>query len=416
MSNSTRGHKKGRSKFDSHLAYLPTDTYSTNNIFSEFETLKYWAWLDNHVNEFFETKFLPSLDKFDLIVTIDRKATTILKTKREKYPQLKEVKILKSSYVGKREEYEGKRVAIFDDSIRTGKHSIDVIRVISKYAASFRIFCIACLESGKHNVKRSLGETSSDFEIEEQIIYEDENKFNNEFGKAICAYMLHLQIPSDKDHFYVECVLEERKEPSRANGSRSMDFIEILREMGTEPFIINDDMWNENRLKISSHFQNLVEVENIQPRLKFKKGMTFKMRIFLRLDESKLFFVPIPMDLIILRSWREKIRLPTEENCNLEVRLCDCSEKNAIDLDLYKHKCEECVHLNLKLRFLKYFLSQLDEILSRKTFRILITRTRWDKVEGNYPTVRIHDIMNDMVKGMINIESRIEPDSNPALI
>lgn len=406
--------KKEELKSIDPFAYLPSNKYATTNIFKEFESLKSWKWLDSQIDEFFEKKFLPSLDKFDLIVTIDRKATTILKIKRRKYTELEKIDILKSSYVGDREKYEGKRVAIFDDSIRTGKHSIDTVRVVSRFATSFKVFCIACLETGKNNVRKSLEKIPPDFGIEQQILYRDEKEFNDEFGKAICSYMLHLQVPSDKDHFYVECLIEKKK-LHEGKRIKSMDFIELLHKMGTRPFIVDNDEWNDDRLKISSHFENLSEVENIQANLDFRKGITFKMRLFLRLDENTLFLVPIPMDLILSKSWKHRIGLPTKGKCNLEVRLCDYEEKETIDHSLKKHRCEECLHLNLKLRFLEYFLNQFDKVLFEKEFDIYISNTRWDKVEGNYP-VKIHEIVDEMVKDLTNINSEIEPNHDPALI
>lgn len=397
------------------FAYLPSNRYATTNIFKEFESLESWKWLDNQIDEFFEKKFLPSLDKFDLIVTIDRKATTILKIKRKKYAELEEIDILKSSYVGDKKRYRGRRVAIFDDSIRTGKHSIDTIQIVSQSAASFRIFCIACLETGKENVKKSLRNVPADFGIEQQILYRKEKKFNDEFGKAICSYMLHLQVPSDKDHFYVECLIEKKEGFPEKMKVRSRDFIELLHKMGTVPFIVDTDEWNDDRLKISSHFENLDDIENIQSHLKFRRGITFKMRIFLRLDESILFLVPIPMDLIVWKSWKQRLGFSIRKKCSLNVRLCDYEEEETIDHDLKRHMCEECLHLNLKLGFLRYFLCKFDEVLSGKEFGMSISRTRWDKVEGNYP-IKIHELVDAMVKDLDNISSKIEPNHDPALI
>lgn len=410
--------KKEESASFDPFKYLPSNKYSTIDIFKKFESLKSWKLLDKQIDKFFEEKFLPSLEEFDIIVTIDRKATTILKVKRKKYPKLYSIDILKSSYIGEKEKYHKKRVAIFDDSIKSGRHSIDTVLAVADDASYMKIFCIACLKDGEKNVKREVKKVRPDveIEIEKQIAYEDEEKFQAEFGKAICAYMLHLQIPSDKDHFYVECGIRWKKETGTKKRISYLDFIELFRKMDVEPFIVDSDEWNYDRIKISSHFEKLDKVEDIHPIFSFRRGIKFKMRIFLRLDENIVFLVPISMDLIIMKSLKQKIRLlMLKEKCDMDVKLCGHKERKTVDSELERYICEECIHLNLKLRFLEYFLHQFDDVLSEKEFMISLLSTRWDKVEGNYP-IEIHKLVTKMVNGLDNIYSEIKPDHDPALI
>ena len=362
-------------------------------IFDYFDSRKNWQIIDTRINELIEKEILPMLNKIDILVTVDLTGTTVMREKMNEYEELARPrkKILKSSYVH-HYNYQGEKVAIFDDGICTGTHTIDVLKSIQKANVEniLSFYYIAATEGGKlHLQDFVMKEWKKSIPVFSMATYKSAEGFNNIYGRQICSYMAHTLMPVDKDHFHVDCAV---------NGAKSaFDFWVISRNLSQRSFIVNTDLWDKNKLKMSIEFPEF-SIERGYPcqHIKIKKKMLFKMRLFVNLYRNLLYLVPIVMDYEAT---------PPSIPCELDNPMCllknkikeENDKKTKDDLRMKKIVCLECGHMHSKLRFLRFFAEQFAPRLKEMDIQLTVIDAGWDKIESNYK-IPFQDEVNNQIE------------------
>ncbi|MBU7037065.1 MAG: phosphoribosyltransferase [Theionarchaea archaeon] len=383
--------------------------------------------LNRTINKLIEEQIIPILDKIDVLVTVDLTGTTIMREKMNEYKELAqpEIKIMKSSYVLDY-DYSGKKVAIFDDGIRTAQHTIDVLKTIQKTnIRNIRAFYyiagtdngIRKLEDFTEKMSRKRKWAKHSILIHPETTYKNQEEFNTIYGRQICSHMGRTFMPVDKDHFYVECIVE---------GAKSIfDFWEIAKSLSDSSFIVNTDAWNRNMLKISVEYPHThVERQPPCPYIRLKDRMLFKMRMFVNLDKNLLYLVPVVMDfgaalsrkpegmndrMCLLRNRRDfdKSRWKFLRNFRLFT-------KKISDRKMVEEKeitCQECGHMDAKFEFLKLFIDEFVPELEKSNIQLKVVDAGWDKIESKYD-VPLRERVNNEIKKTAN-ERVISVDESP---
>lgn len=149
------------------------------------------------INDFFDKTIIPTLDTFDIFITVDRKGSIIFKEQSEIKMCIKTKPIITEDHIDANKDFlEKKSVLVFDDSIEDGA----TIRPIIDRLQQLNVgeITVAILISREDSLRQLQGEWG-DIKFISAIVVKP-GEFSITYGKSVWPYLDYICQPIQEDH------------------------------------------------------------------------------------------------------------------------------------------------------------------------------------------------------------------------